>query len=155
MRNWSWLALGALALAVCGSPAFADADAKKGKKVFKKCKACHMVGEKAKKRVGPPLNDLFGRKAGGLDGFKYSKVMVGLGEAGLVWNEETLSEYLESPKKWLKAKAPELGLKCEDLSASSLPHWGNPRIIRQVAPRSRSTVSGKKTRPIPCQWNSV
>jgi len=116
MRNWSWLALGALALAVCGSPAFADADAKKGKKVFKKCKACHMVGEKAKKRVGPPLNDLFGRKAGGLDGFKYSKVMVGLGEAGLVWNEETLSEYLESPKKWLKAKAPELGLKCEDLS---------------------------------------
>lgn len=116
MRNWSWLALGALALAVCGSPAFADADAKKGKKVFKKCKACHMVGEKAKKRVGPPLNDLFGRKAGALDGFKYSKVMVGLGEAGLVWNEETLSEYLESPKKWLKAKAPELGLKCEDLS---------------------------------------
>ncbi len=108
--------MGALALAVCGSPAFADADAKKGKKVFKKCKACHMVGEKAKKRVGPPLNDLFGRKAGGLDGFKYSKVMVGLGEAGLVWNEETLSEYLESPKKWLKAKAPELGLKCEDLS---------------------------------------
>lgn len=115
MRNYSWLALSVVISALAGMPALADGDAKKGKKVFKKCKACHMVGEKAKKRVGPPLNDLFGRKAAGFEGFKYSKVLVSMGEAGLVWNEETVAGYLKNPKKWLKAKAPELDLKCADV----------------------------------------
>ena len=36
-------------------------NAKKGEKVFKKCKACHTL--KDKNRVGPTLGGLIGRKA--------------------------------------------------------------------------------------------
>ncbi len=88
--------------------AFADGhsagDAVKGEKVFKKCSSCHMVGPDAKKKVGPPLNDLFGRTAGGYEDFKYGKSIVAAGEAGLVWTEEEVFEYLRDPKKYLRAK---------------------------------------------------
>ncbi len=33
-------------------------DAEKGEKVFKKCAACHAVGEGAKNKVGPELNEI-------------------------------------------------------------------------------------------------
>ena len=49
-------------LAFTGSSAHAQ-DADKGQQVFKKCRVCHMVGEKAKNRVGPPLNNIIGRDA--------------------------------------------------------------------------------------------
>ena len=63
-------------LALSAAPALAAGDAEKGKKVYNKCKACHMVGENAKKRVGPPLNNIIGAKAGVQEGYKYSKAMV-------------------------------------------------------------------------------
>lgn len=83
---------------LAATPAFAEGDADKGKKVFKKCKACHAVGEGAKKKVGPPLNNLFGMTAGTQEGYKYSKAMIAKGTEGLVWNDETLAEYLKKPK---------------------------------------------------------
>ena len=85
-----------------------------GKKVFKRCAACHAVGEDAKKKVGPPLNDLFGQTAGRYEGFKYSQILVALGEAGLVWNRETVTGYLMKPKMWLVDIAPEYKLDCAD-----------------------------------------
>ena len=48
--------------------------------------------------MGPQLNDLFGRTAGGLEGVKYSKSMSHAGRDGLVWTEDTLDSFLESPK---------------------------------------------------------
>ena len=73
-----------------------------GEKAFKKCKACHMVGDGAKNRVGPHLNALFGRAAGSMEGFKYSAGMVEAGEGGLVWTDETLAEFLSQPKDYIK-----------------------------------------------------
>jgi cytochrome c len=97
---------------LAASPAFAEGDAVKGKKVFKKCKACHMVGENAKKKVGPPLNNIIGAIAGKQEGFKYSKAMIAKGEEGLVWNEETLAEFLKKPKAFVpKTKMTFAGLK--------------------------------------------
>ncbi len=94
--------------------AHAEGDPKKGEKVFKKCKACHMVGEGAKNRVGPPLNDLFGRKAGTVEGFKYSKAMKEAGEKGLVWDVKTLDEFLKKPKAVIKkTRMAFVGLKKE------------------------------------------
>ncbi len=72
-------------------------DVKKGKKVFKKCKACHVVN-KEKNRVGPHLVNIVGRTAGSVEGFKYSKAMAG---AGLDWTVENLSAYLAKPKDFL------------------------------------------------------
>lgn len=73
-------------------------DVKAGKKVFKKCKACHKL-EEGKKGVGPHLAGLMGRKAGAVEGFKYSKAMA---NSGLTWNTETLTSFLAKPKKYLK-----------------------------------------------------
>ncbi len=97
-----FLAVGAFAVdaAVTGTPAQAAGDVKKGKKVFAKCKACHKTVA-GKKSVGPNLNGLFGRTAGTLAKFKYSKDMKAAGAKGLVWNEETLFTYLKNPKPFV------------------------------------------------------
>jgi cytochrome c len=87
-------ALGVLAAA----PTMAG-DIKAGEKVFKKCKACHVV-DKEKNKTGPHLVNIMGRTAGSLESYKkYSKAMK---ESGIVWNEETLDVYLENPKKYIK-----------------------------------------------------
>ncbi|MEO0617960.1 MAG: c-type cytochrome [Pseudomonadota bacterium] len=92
-------------------PALAAGDAKKGEKVFRKCKACHMVGEKAKNRVGPILTGVVGRKAGAAEGYKYSKTNALAGEEGLVWTEENIAAYLPGPQKFLEKFLKEKGKK--------------------------------------------
>ena len=77
-----------------------DVDA--GAKLFRACKSCHAVGEGAKNRVGPHLNGVFGRTAGSLEGFKYSKAMIRAGSDNLEWHADTLSAYLENPRKFVK-----------------------------------------------------
>ena len=69
-----------------------------GADMFKKCRACHLVGETAKHAVGPSLNNVIGRKAGSAEGYAYSDNMQELGRGGLVWVEEQLGRYLENPK---------------------------------------------------------
>jgi cytochrome c2 len=85
------------ALSLLAQPLSAG-DTERGKKVFRKCAACHAVGSKAKNRVGPKLNGIVGRKAGTVKGFKYSKANTKAGEDGLVWTEDVLLEYLENPR---------------------------------------------------------
>jgi cytochrome c len=41
---------------------------------------------------------LQGRKAGTIEGFRYSEAMRQAGENGLIWNDATLKEFLASPK---------------------------------------------------------
>jgi cytochrome c2 len=50
-----------------------------------------LVGEGAKHKVGPELNEIFGRTAGSAEGYKYSKAMIEAGEGGLVWDDATLA----------------------------------------------------------------
>ena len=84
----------------------------KGEKTFKKCKACHQVGEGAKSKTGPVLNGIVGAQAGAAEGFRYSKAMVAAGDAGLVWNEEELAAFLAKPKAYMKGtKMAFAGLK--------------------------------------------
>jgi len=90
-----------------------------GEKTFKKCKACHQVGEGAKNKTGPTLNGIVGHAAGAVDGFKYSKPMQAAGEGGLVWTEAELAAFLAKPKAYMKGtKMSFAGLKKdEDIAA--------------------------------------
>jgi len=89
------------ALSTLSGPTSAG-DAAKGERVFKKCVACHAVGDGAKNKVGPQLNDVFGRPAGTIEGYKYSKAMIAAGQDGLVWDETTMATYLAKPRDMIK-----------------------------------------------------
>lgn len=78
-----------------------EGDAEAGATVFRKCQACHVV-EQEQNRVGPHLVNVIGRTAGTVDGFRYSPGMVEYGEAGNVWNTETLVPYLQNPRNVIK-----------------------------------------------------
>ena len=94
-------------------------DVKKGKKVFRKCKACHVV-DKEKNKVGPHLVGIIGRKSGSVEGFKYSKAMAG---ADLTWDAATLAEYLANPKKYMPGnKMAFPGLRKEDQLADVIAY---------------------------------
>lgn len=90
-----------------------------GEKVFRKCAACHQVGDDAKDRAGPVLNGVVGRALGAREGFKYSKAMTDAGAEGVAWTEENLAEFLKSPRGFLKGTNMAFaGLKTdEDLKA--------------------------------------
>ena len=73
-----------------------------GETAFRQCKSCHEVGAGAKNKTGPHLNGLFGRTAGSIDGFRYSRQFVAAGEDGLVWSPDTLAEFLAQPRDYIK-----------------------------------------------------
>jgi cytochrome c2 len=97
-----------LSFSLIAGSALADShsagDPVKGQKVFKKCLACHAVGEGAKIKVGPPLTDVVGRKAASYEGYKYGKSIAAAAETGLVWSEEEIFAYLAHPRNYLRAK---------------------------------------------------
>jgi len=89
-----------LSTAFFASTAYAAGDAKKGKKVFNKCKSCHTV-KAGKHKIGPSLAGIVGKDAGKSAGFKKYK---GLKGADWKWDEANLDGWLKDPKKWLKKK---------------------------------------------------
>lgn len=72
-------------------------DPASGEKLYKRCQACHVV-DKPTNRVGPHLVGVFGRKAGGLEDYKYSDA---LKKADVTWDEGTLDKWLEDPKGYI------------------------------------------------------
>ena len=77
-------------------------DVEKGEKTYRKCVSCHMVGPKAKNRVGPQLNGIIGRDIASVSGYKYSKGMIAYAGEQKVWSEENLAAYLTAPRKVVK-----------------------------------------------------
>jgi cytochrome c len=73
-------------------------DPKKGKRVFARCLSCHILTEEGPKKQGPHLYGIFGRTAGTVEGFKYSKAMA---ESGIVWDETTIDAYMADPKGYI------------------------------------------------------
>lgn len=73
-----------------------------GETAFRQCSTCHEVGEGARNKTGPHLNDLFGRTAASIDGFRYSRPFVAAGEEGLVWTEETVHDFLMQPRDYIE-----------------------------------------------------
>ena len=70
--------------------------------LFKKCAVCHEIGANARNKVGPHLNGLDGRTAGSVERYRYSRAVKEAGAGGLRWNAETLTQYLQKPRAFLK-----------------------------------------------------
>ncbi|RBI77209.1 hypothetical protein DQW77_01905 [Roseovarius sp. TE539] len=112
MRKW---VIG-LGIAMAGPAMAADdgaGDATAGERTFKRCSACHQVGEGASNRVGPVLSGVIGRQAGSYEGYRYGDDMIAAGEAGLVWSEDALFEYLAGPRDFLRAYLDDPGAKAK------------------------------------------
>lgn len=77
-------------------------DAEAGKKVFRSCRACHSVGNKARNSVGPVLNGVVGRVAGSFEGYKYGTGLKAANEKGLKWSKEQIFQWLASPKNFVR-----------------------------------------------------
>jgi cytochrome c len=92
--DWSRIAI-ASAMLVAASAARAG-DPAAGEAVYRKCRACHQLGEAARNSVGPELNGILGRPAAGVEGYSYSAVMRG---SGLTWDEASLRAFIRSPRE--------------------------------------------------------
>ncbi|KAI9474812.1 cytochrome c-like domain-containing protein [Zychaea mexicana] len=90
-------------------------DKTKGAKLFKtRCAQCHTCEPRDMKKVtvcpfyvsmkggsnkvGPALHGLFGRQSGQVPGFSYTEANK---NKGVVWEEQTLFDYLQNPKKYI------------------------------------------------------
>ena len=88
------LAMVAMAVAAMAQAAQAQ-DVAAGEQSFKKCFACHSIGEGAKNKVGPELNGLDGRHSGSAPGYSYSDANK---NSGIVWSEATFKDYIKDPR---------------------------------------------------------
>ena len=110
----AWVSAVAIAAMATTSGAVLAQDADNGQDLYRQCRACHQIGAGAKNLVGPHLNGIIGRKAGTSEGFSYSQANKDAGAGGLVWSEETLLKYLETPLTFMPGtKMAYAGLKDE------------------------------------------
>ena len=104
MTRTAWmLALAAFALPAIAVSAAAHGaggarvtgDANRGETLYEGCQDCHSL---EKNDVGPRHRGVYGRKAGSLPDYTYSDA---LKNANLVWDENTLDQWLADPQKFL------------------------------------------------------
>ncbi|MGB8814262.1 MAG: c-type cytochrome [Paracoccaceae bacterium] len=141
--------LPSLALAAVGVfPAAAEqiGDPVRGAAMFQThCSVCHEIGIGAKSKVGPKLNGIFGRRAGVVDGFNYSRSMERMGADGLTWTRETLDTYVKNPKSLVSGtRMTYKGLKDDHDRAALLAflrEWSDkPRDIPEAEPTALKTI---------------
>ena len=91
-------------------------DVEHGKKVFKKCAACHSIKQGGGNKIGPKLWNVMFRPVGAISDYKYSKSLT---EHKKNWTWEEMNGFLIKPSTWIKGnKMGFAGLKKEKDRAS-------------------------------------
>lgn len=123
MKSLRTILYAAGAVLVSTSAYAIDGDPVAGEQVFRKCAACHEA-EEERNKTGPHLINVFGRTPGTVEGFRnYSKAMVAFGEAGNVWDAETMAAYFADPRGYVRGnRMGFLGLKTEEDIANVLAY---------------------------------
>lgn len=119
-------------------------DPGRGAELWRHCASCHMVGPEARNRVGPHLNEVFGRAAAGLDDYAYSADMRRAGADGLEWTAAKLDAFLEEPKALVTGtrmafRGIEDAEERRDLIAFLRRYSASPRDIPESAPTAVAT----------------
>ena len=110
MKHSTLIALIAITSLASVSAARAQ-DVAAGEASFKKCLACHSIGEGAKNKVGPVLNGLDGRHSGSAEGYSYSDANK---NSGITWSKDQFLDYIKDPKAKIPAtKMAFAGIKNE------------------------------------------
>ncbi|XP_025990031.1 cytochrome c [Solenopsis invicta] len=74
-------------------------DVVNGKKLYMKlCASCHTTEKGGKHKIGPNLHGIMGKISGTNPGFNFSETIK---EKAIIWDEKTLNDYLEFPKKFI------------------------------------------------------
>ena len=69
-----------------------------GKKVARKCVACHSFNKGGKNKIGPNLYEIMGRERGLTSGYNYSKALKKMGGK---WNYSDMNNFLLQPRKFM------------------------------------------------------
>ena len=92
-RVFARLACAALAFAAL-APSVRAQDAA-GERLFRaRCASCHSL-EAGQNRIGPSLKGVIGRKAGSVEGARYS---AGLRDLGITWDAAQIDRFLANPR---------------------------------------------------------
>tara|TARA_B100000686_G_scaffold336312_1_gene406048 strand:+ start:1277 stop:1819 length:543 start_codon:yes stop_codon:yes gene_type:complete len=81
------------------SELLADADVASGKKISKKCIACHTFAQEQASKIGPNLWDVVGRDIASGTEFPYSNALQNIEGK---WDFLELDKFLTSPKKYAR-----------------------------------------------------
>jgi cytochrome c len=76
-----------------------NGEAGAGEAVFRRlCMACHIATQTGPTRLGPSLFGIVGRRAGTIEGFRYSQANR---NSNATWTPDVLFQYLENPRQFI------------------------------------------------------
>ena len=85
---------------------------------FGVCAACHTTD--GSKSLGPSLKGVYGRKAGSLAGFTYSRAMR---NSGVLWDEKSLDAFIAEPQKAIPGNTMPFGGISDPRQRAEVVHY--------------------------------
>lgn len=101
--------------------ALASADIVKGERSFiSKCVTCHTIERGGANGTGPNLHNVVGAKFRHIDGFNYSRALMGKDDS---WTYENLNDWLKNPSAYLRGTSMSFaGLRRDDERANMIAY---------------------------------
>lgn len=94
-----------------------------------RCERCHDIGENAKPKMGPQLNNLEGQHSGTSDNYAFTDAIK---TADIVWSEESFRSFIKDPSAKIPGTRMVVGGVKNDREISDL--WA---YLKQFGPEGR------------------